>query len=174
MGAPAPMKNPLEAVGMARQRQMAEVHVPAIHDPLRPDNPLMDPIIPSGASARVARPLGELGFSTSSPELRQRKAAPDAEATPAEEATTTPFQVPPEWSQSAETKPDKETLVKFEGRTKKPKGLAGIRLKDMANIPQDDPYSVTDTLLWYLMRMVCFYCLVRGVQVGFVMYYTSD
>jgi hypothetical protein len=177
IGAPAP-RNPLEAVGMARERYatagIAEVHVPPIHNPLRPDNPPIDPIIPPVVSNafRVPRPVGELGISTSSSELRQRKAVPEPDANAAEAETITQFQVPSEWSQ--DTKPDKETLVRFEGRTKKPKGLAGIRLKDMANIPQDDGYSVTDTLLWYLMRMVCFYCLVRGVQVGFVMYYTSD
>jgi hypothetical protein len=176
--ASVPMRNPLEAVEMARVRHatdgLPEVQVPAIHNPLRPDNPPMEPIIPpvASAGARVPRPVGELAFSTSSSELRERKVAPDAGANLSEAETTTTFQVP-EWTESI-NKPDKEALVRFEGRTKKPKGLAGIRLKDMANIPQDDPYSVTDTLLWYLMRMVCFYCLVRGLQVGFVMYYTSD
>jgi hypothetical protein len=164
---------------MARERYategIAEVRVPAVHNPFRTDNPSIDPIIPPVGSTGgvVPKPISAAELASSS-ELRQRKVVPDADANAAEVEANLQFQVPSEWSQSAETKPDKESLVRFEGRTKKPKGLAGIRLKDMATIPQDDPYSITDTLLWYLMRMVCFYCLVRGVQVGFVMYYTSD
>jgi hypothetical protein len=153
-------KNPLEAVGMARVRHAAEASVPPLlNNPLRPDKPLNDQIIPP------PKPVGEPGVSTSSSELRQRHVDPNA----AEHQTEAP-----EWTEDAQSKPDKEALVRFEGKRKKPKGLAGIRLKDMASIPQEEPYSVTDTLLWYLMRMVCFYCLVRGVQVGFVMYYTAD
>jgi hypothetical protein len=174
---PVPMKSPLEAVQMARERHggangVTEVQVPQIHNPLRPDRLPSDPIIPPvGTVIRKAAP-GE--FSTSSSELRERKVAPDADAEPIAEETKAEIFEESDWNETATSKLDKEQLVIVEGKRKKPKGIAGIRLKDMANIPQEDPYSVTDTLLWYLMRMVCFYCLVRGLQVGFVMYYTSD
>ena len=75
----------------------------------------------------------------------------------------------PEWTEDAQSKPDKEALVRFEGKRKKPKGLAGIRLKDMASIPQEEPYSPLAATKLAKLAKLAFFCKILQSFGGLVL-----